>query len=125
MQPNVAAELLVSDAVDERTEQTWKHVGEQEGGVVDVGPFLGPNGDQEEVEEGGDEGQRADEELDSVQCDGVPGVSGGGLVRTRSCLGSGEDLDVGDDDSQEDEGKQKHLRGRGEDTSGRSLKSAT
>lgn len=30
--PEVAAELLVSGTIDEWTEQTWKQVGEQKGG---------------------------------------------------------------------------------------------
>lgn len=51
-----------------------------------------------------------------MQQDGVAGVSGRGLVRTRNCPGGAEDLQVGDDESQEDEGQQKDLRGRREDT---------
>lgn len=50
-----------------------------------------------------------------MQQDGVAGVSGRGLVRTRSCPGGTEDLQVGDDQSQEDKGKPKHLRGTRED----------
>ncbi len=45
VQPDVAAELLVSDTVDERTEQTWKHIGKQEGGEEDLGAVTGPSGD--------------------------------------------------------------------------------
>ncbi len=51
-----------------------------------------------------------------MQEDGVAGVSGRGLVRTGNCPGSAEDLQVGGDHSQEDEGKQKDLRGRRENT---------
>lgn len=116
VQPDVAAELLVSDAVDERTEQTWKHPGNQEAAEEDLGTVLGRHGDQNDVDEGRDVRQHADEELDSVQQDGVAGVPGRGLVRTRSCPGSTEDLQVGDDQNQEDKGKPKHLRGRGEAT---------
>lgn len=76
MLPDVAAELLVSDAVDERAEQTRKHVGKQEAAEEDLGAFLRPTGDKDEVEEGRDEGQHANEQLDSVQQDGVSGVSG-------------------------------------------------
>lgn len=51
-----------------------------------------------------------------MQQDGVAGVSGRGPAGTGDCPGSTDDPQVGDDDSQEDEGKQKHLRGRREDT---------
>lgn len=50
-----------------------------------------------------------------MQQDSVAGVSGRGLIRTRNCPGRAEDLQVGDDHSQEDEGKQKDLRGTRED----------
>lgn len=70
------AERLVSDAVDERAEQTWQHVGEEEGGEEDLDPALGPGAEQDEVDEGAYVGQHADEQLDSVQQDGVAGVSG-------------------------------------------------
>lgn len=110
--PDVAAELLVSDAVDERTEQAREHVVEQEAAVEDVDSVAGQSGQQDDVDEGGDEGQHADEELDPVQGDGVAGVPGRGPARTGGCLGREQDLHVGDDHSQEDEGEEKHLRGR-------------
>lgn len=43
--PEVAAELLVSGTIDEWTEQTWKQVGEQKGGEWDYGPLMGPGCD--------------------------------------------------------------------------------
>lgn len=108
----MAAEQLVSDAVDERTEQARKHVDEQEAGEEDVGPLVGPHADQNDVDDGGEEGQHVDEELDAVQSDGVAGLPGRGLARARGRPGGVEDLDVGDDDGQEDEGKQNHLKAR-------------
>lgn len=45
VQPDMAAELLVSDVVDERAEQTRKHIGKQEAAEEDLGAFLGPSGD--------------------------------------------------------------------------------
>lgn len=43
--PDVAAERLVSDAVDEWTEQTRKHIGKQKDAEEDLGAILGPHGD--------------------------------------------------------------------------------
>lgn len=106
----MAPELLVSDTVDEWTEQTRKHVGEQEGGEEDLGAVWRPGGDEDDRDEGREEGQHADEELDSMQQDGVAGVSGRLLVRARNGLGSAQDLQVGDDQGQANEGKQKNLK---------------
>lgn len=41
----MAAECLVSDAVDEWTKQTRKHVSKQEGAQEDLGAILGPSGE--------------------------------------------------------------------------------
>lgn len=75
MHPDVAAELLVSDAVDERAEHPGQNVGEQVAGELDLGLTLGPASDQ-----GQEVGQHADEELDAVQGDGVAGFLGSDLV---------------------------------------------
>ena len=38
-----AAELLVSDAIDERTEKTRKHRSKQKGAEEDLGAVIGPD----------------------------------------------------------------------------------
>lgn len=80
MHPDVAAELLVSDAVDERAEQPGQNVGEHVAGEHDLGLALGPDVDQEDVDQGREVGERAYEELDAVQGDGVAGFLGSDLV---------------------------------------------
>lgn len=45
MPPDVSAEFLVSETVDERTEQTWKHICKQEGGEEDRAAIMGPSGE--------------------------------------------------------------------------------
>lgn len=55
----MAAKPLVSDTIDEWTEETWKHVGDQEGAEEDVGA-AGRQTYGQKVEERRDVGQHAD-----------------------------------------------------------------
>jgi len=110
MHLDFSAELFVSDAVDERAEKTRKNVGEEEGAEEDVCSLVGPIGDEDEVDEGWDEGQQAEEQLDPVEQDGVSGVSHRGSTHTWNPPSCEEHVQIGEDHREEDEGEQEHLR---------------
>lgn len=108
-EPDLVPELCVSDTVDEWTEQTWKNIGEQEGNKQDGIVVFRPCAEQQSANDRRNVGQRRDEELHTVQQDGVTSISGRSLVRTRCCPGCKDHLHVGGHQSEEDENPEKNL----------------
>ena len=75
-QSELGAELLVAQAVDEGAEEARQDVGEEEGGEEDVPEVGGEGPDQVHGEDGRGVGQHADQQLDSMEQDGVPRLPG-------------------------------------------------